>query len=92
MKRYANLSGNSNVSSFQIGDHYILIGFTSGSLCAFTYSSTGKDHVEAMKGYALAGRGLGTYISQNVKLKSSRKLSSFLGRVPAIINMGLSFV
>lgn len=92
MKRYANLSGNSSVSSFQIGDHYILVGFTSGSLCAFTYSSTGKAHVETMKSFALAGRGLGTYISQNATLKSSRKLSSFLGRVPTIINLGLSFV
>lgn len=92
MQRYANLSGNSSVSCFQIGHNYILVGFTSGNLYAYTYSSTGTADVEAMKAFALAGRGLGRFIVQNVKGKSSKKLSNSLGRVPSSINNGLSFV
>ncbi len=82
MQRYANLNGKSCVCSYQIGTNYILIGFTSGSLCAYTYSSAGREDVEEMKRFAIAGRGLGDYIGNHVQDRSSRKLSSFLGRVP----------
>ncbi|HEY0896739.1 MAG TPA: hypothetical protein VGE15_09335 [Sphingobacteriaceae bacterium] len=85
------MNGKSCVCSYQIGTNYILVGFTSGSLCVYTYTSVGREDVEAMKRFAIAGRGLGDFIG-NLKNRNSRKLSSFLGRVPGTVNSRLRMI
>ena len=68
MIRYKNLSGNSGVYAYEIGSNYIRVQF-SGTARTYTYSYSraGYTHVQTMKLLAQNGRGLGTYINQNVK-------------------------
>lgn len=67
MQRYLNLSGKSGVTHYEIGADYILVKFRGDEPpYRYSYARAGKKHVERMKALAVAGRGLGTYISQNV--------------------------
>lgn len=67
MERYANLNGNSSVSGFEIGDTWIRVQFTDGSIYRYSYGKAGAIHVEKMKQLARAGRGLNSYIMLNCK-------------------------
>lgn len=67
MKKYQNLNGNSGVLAYEIEDEAIRVQFSEGKIYRYTYISAGKEHVEQMKILAEAGKGLSTYISQNVK-------------------------
>jgi hypothetical protein len=67
MQRYLNLSGDSGVTRYEIGDDYILVKFRNNDRpYRYSYARAGKKHVDRMKALAIAGRMLGTYISQNV--------------------------
>jgi hypothetical protein len=65
MKPYKNLSGKSGVVAYAIGSDFIDVKFK-GSDEVYRYSerSAGKENVEAMKLYAINGRGLSTFISK----------------------------
>lgn len=67
MERYANRSGNSPITSFQIENDSITVWFGRKQ---YTYSYSGRAgnlHVEAMKKLAKSGSGLSAYITRNVK-------------------------
>lgn len=67
MERYANRSGSSPITSFQIQDESITVWFGRKQ---YTYSYSGRAgrlHVEAMKRHAKSGSGLSAYITKNVK-------------------------
>jgi len=67
MRRYLNLSGSSGVTYYEIGADFIRVKFRGDQpVYRYSHAGAGKDHVERMKTLAVAGRGLGTYISQNV--------------------------
>ena len=66
MRRYANLSGDSGVVAYRIGQDFIEVRFKDGGTYVYTHASAGPRHVEAMKELALAGKGLSTYISRHV--------------------------
>ncbi|MFB9241404.1 hypothetical protein IV454_07600 [Massilia antarctica] len=66
MIAYANLSGDSGVRAYRIGARQITVRFAGGAEYVYTHASAGREHVEAMKLLARAGRGLATYISQHV--------------------------
>ena len=73
MRKYANLHGNSGVSEFLPAEESITIQFRDDDkLYVYSYSITGKQHVDIMKSLATAGRGLSTYIAKN---KSRLKFS-----------------
>lgn len=74
MERYANKNGDSGVSSYEIGSNFISVGFTSGGVYEYTYSSAGSSNIETMKGLAINGRGLNSFIKRNVNKKYSRRL------------------
>ena len=74
MERYANRSGDSGVSGYEIGSNYIWVEFTTGSVYEYTYSSAGSANVETMKGLATNGSGLNSFINKTVKFKYSRKI------------------
>lgn len=65
MTKYKNLSGRSNVDSFDVGDEYIIVRFKSG--CErnylYTYLSAGRVAVETMKRLAVDGIGLGRMLA-----------------------------
>lgn len=67
MQRYANLAGNSGVVAYAIGERSIRVRFAHSSrVYEYSHASAGREHVEAMKRLALAGRGLSTYVAQHV--------------------------
>ncbi len=66
MDPYGNASGESGVVAYAIGPDWIDVEFQDGWIYRYTHASTGASHVEAMKQFARAGRGLCTYISRNV--------------------------
>ena len=65
MKTYKNLSGNSSVVAYEIGEDSITVWYED-SPKAFRYSyegRAGKTHVDNMIRLAEAGDGLSTYIN-----------------------------
>jgi hypothetical protein len=74
MQRYANLSGDSGVSKFQIVPGAIVIEFEQGPVYLYTEQSAGAANVAEMQRLAKAGRGLSSFISRRVKDKYERKI------------------
>jgi hypothetical protein len=73
MTPYGNLSGDSGVAAYSIGDDVIKVQFRhSPKVYVYDAGRPGLAHVTQMQGLAVAGRGLSTYISQNVKTNYSR--------------------
>ncbi len=66
MEKYANLSGNSGIVAYEIGDDFIRVKFCDGHVYVYTYASAGKTNVEQMKRLAREGRGLNAFINRNV--------------------------
>jgi hypothetical protein len=68
MTRYRNLSGDSGVESYRIRDDAIDVRFRENAqVYTYSWKRPGRDHVEAMKRLAKAGRGLSSYISRYVR-------------------------
>lgn len=69
---YKNLSGQSNVAQFEIGEDHIDVRFKTASkdgstTYRYSYGSAGQDNVEKMKSLAMQGSGLNSFINTNVK-------------------------
>lgn len=73
MERYANLSGNSAVISFEIEPGAITVQFDSGMFYLYNTTSTSPANIQKMQGLAQAGRGLGGFIVRVVKKEYARK-------------------
>jgi len=67
MKTYKNLSGDSAIAAYEIGNSFIKIKFSGGDTYTYNHKIPGKVVVEKMKDLALKGRGLGSYIMDEVK-------------------------
>lgn len=74
MQRYKNLSGESGVVAYEIGERAITIRFTGGERYLYTDQSAGAGNITEMQRLATLGSGLSTYISQVVKERYARKL------------------
>ena len=77
LKSYLNLNGNSGIRKYDIGQDWIRLQFQSPTIYVYDYQRPGKDHVDRMKVLALSGRGLDTYVSQDVRGAYSRKEVEF---------------
>ena len=75
MTEYQNLSGESGISAYEIGEDYIRVEFRDEDVYLYTNNSAGAEHIAEMKRLAELGRGLNTYISQNVKSNYEKKES-----------------
>ena len=64
---YANLSGDSGITNYEIVGSSIIIEFVHRNY-RYVYNTTkpGPEHVKTMMNLAKQGKGLATYISQNV--------------------------
>jgi len=68
MKNYANLGGNSNVQSYEIGDNYIAVKFKgTNKIYVYSYSIAGSKNVDLAKELAENGSGLNSHIMLNMK-------------------------
>jgi hypothetical protein len=67
MENYKNTKGHSGVTGYEISANSITVVFNNDTAYRYTYKSTGKKAIEKMKQLAKTGRGLSTYISQNVR-------------------------
>ena len=74
MQRYKNLSGESGVSAYEIGDRSITVRFAGGERYLYTDQSAGAGNIAEMQRLATLGSGLSTYISQVIRDRYERKL------------------
>ncbi|MCX7425551.1 MAG: hypothetical protein NTW96_08000 [Planctomycetia bacterium] len=73
MEPYKNLSGDSGVVQYETGTDFIKVRFKGNSkVYVYDHARAGVTHVAQLKSLAIGGRGLATYISQNVRDKYSR--------------------
>lgn len=73
-KRYKNLGGKSTVARYELAKDSITIIFADRSVYRYSNQSADPDNISKMKSLAVAGKGLGTFISANVKDRFSRKI------------------
>ena len=74
MERYKNLGGHSSVQAFELGPDSITVEFNDGATYLYNYASTGTTHIDQMKGLALAGHGLNSYIIRCVMKAHAARL------------------
>lgn len=74
MKKYLNRQGNSGVTGYKIDAGGISVAFNDNAVYLYTNTSAGVNAIEKMKELAIAGKGLSTYISKNVKDKFEKKI------------------
>ena len=74
MPRYARLSGDAGVVSYESTRDSITLTFVNGDRYLYTHARPGRAAVERMKALAEAGRGLSTFVSQHVREAYERKL------------------
>ncbi len=67
MNNYRDWDNDSGVTSYEIGDDYIIVQFKSGRdrYYKYTHASAGSMDIEEMKKLASAGDGLNEYIVEN---------------------------
>lgn len=70
---YKNLSEESGVLAYEILPEGIRVQFIGKDIYYYSYDAPGAEHVEKMKELAEKGRGLATYISQNIRKKFDHK-------------------
>jgi hypothetical protein len=74
MKPYKNLANNSGIRAYEILNDGIKIQFNNNATYLYDFRIPGRDHVERMKQLATAGKGLSTYISQQLDGRYADKL------------------
>lgn len=78
MVNYKNLSGQSNVSRYEIGPDFIIVEFATvgkdgNNTYKYTYASAGQVNVDEMKKLAVEGRGLNSFINTHVRKNYANK-------------------
>ncbi len=74
MEPYANVSGNSGVTFYELGSDFVRVWFADAAY-VYDYRSAGAANVERMKRLARQGRGLSTFISTAVRNRYASKES-----------------
>lgn len=67
MQRYKALSGDAGIVAYEIEDDAIILEFNDGRQYVYSYARPGMEHVEQMKVLAAEGKGLTTYVNQQVR-------------------------
>lgn len=74
MERYGNLSGDSGVFAYEIGEDSIAVEFREGHIYLYTTASAGAANIGEMQRLARAGRGLSSFIARVVRGRYAEKL------------------
>jgi hypothetical protein len=75
LNKYKDLSGSSGVTGYKSVPNGIILQFKHKELYLYDNSKPGKRHVEQMKILAERGKGLTTYVNQNIRSNYKEKLS-----------------
>ena len=81
MQLYLDLSGQSGISAYEVRDNAIIVRFKNGHTYIYDTTWPGKEQIEEMKKRAEAGRGLATYISQEVRNHYAGKFGETVGSI-----------
>ena len=74
MPRYNNLSGNSRIAAYEIGEDFIKIQFHDDGIYLYNSHSAGWPSIETMKRLAEDGKGLNTFVDTYVKKRYAQKV------------------
>ncbi len=74
MQPYQSRSRNSGVVAFDLGEDSIELEFRDGSRYRYDAHRPGLEQVARMQQLALGGRGLTTFVNQNVRDRYAAKL------------------
>ena len=74
IEKYQNLAGDSGIAAYKIESDAVTVEFIDGATYLYNYASAGREHIEAMKALAKAGRGLSGYISKYVRTNYATQL------------------
>jgi hypothetical protein len=74
MEHYKNLSGNSGVTAYEIGEGSIIVQFKDGAVYLYNNQSAGSANIAEMQLLAAAGQGLNSFISRVVRKGYAQKL------------------
>lgn len=75
MQPYRDISGDSGVAAYEIGNGSITVQFSRGGTYLYDSSAPGAAHVAEMQRLAQAGDGLNTYINQHVRKNYAARIS-----------------
>ena len=67
MKKYEDLSGRGGVTGYKNLLRGIILEYQHKDQYLYDYEKPGKNHVEQMKILAESGKGLTTYVNENVR-------------------------
>ncbi|HCY15047.1 MAG TPA: hypothetical protein DHV21_03555 [Curvibacter sp.] len=73
MERYKNLSGDSNVHSFELAPDSITVRFNDDHVYLYTSQSAGAANIAQMHQLGRAGRGLNSFINRVVRKLYAKK-------------------
>lgn len=78
MVNYKNLSGDSNVSRYEIGPDFIIVEFKNigkdgCNTYKYSYISAGQSNIDEMRKLAVEGRGLNSFINTQVRKDYEKK-------------------
>ena len=74
VNKYKNLGGKSVITSYIIRKDAVTIRFTDHSVYIYNNQVTGRENVNKMKELAVAGKGLGTFVTGSLKDLAARKI------------------
>jgi len=75
LNKYQDLSGGAGVTGYKVVSKGIILQFRHKELYLYDYSIPGKHHIERMKILAAKGKGLTTYVNQNIRANYKEKLN-----------------
>ena len=75
LTKYKNLSGESGVTAYKFLSNGIVLQFNHNEIYLYDNSKPGRLHVKQMKVLAIKGKGLTTYVNQNVRDNYKLKLN-----------------
>lgn len=76
MQRYENAEGKSDIAFFEIGQGTITLEFAGGGRLLYTEESVGALTLAEMQSLAKAGKGLSTFIANNLRDRYARELDA----------------
>ena len=75
LENYSGFSSGGGVTGYKFLREGLILQFKSGDLYLYDYKKPGKYHIEIMKTLAKQGKGLTTYVNQNVRENYKEKLN-----------------